>query len=398
MAESGHSRKRVKPFDASRLANPATAKLRAYDPGHDLPALRARFGSAIAELGSNENPVGPSPRALAAMRAVLPDSFRYPDPRGLALKQALAGRLDVTLERIVLGNGSHELLMLLAQCFADPKHSIVYSQFGFAVFPIATAAVGAQAICVPALPRRHRSAPLGHDLYAMARAIRSDTRIVYLANPNNPTGTWFDDKALAAFLAQVPRDVLVVVDEAYHEYVDAPGLTTALSFAERFPNLIVTRTFSKAYGLAGLRVGYLVADPSVVAVLERLRESFNVNMLALAAAEAALADTKWLAKARAFNNREREWLRAELLARDYRCLPSQTNFLLCVMPRDAAALERHLFERGVIVRPMGGYGLPNALRISVGSRADNRRLLRAIASFAAGGRASKSSRARGKMP
>jgi histidinol-phosphate aminotransferase len=150
--------------------------------------------------------------------------------------------------------------------------------------------------------------------------------------------------------------------------------------------------------LAGLRVGYLVADPSVVAVLERLRESFNVNMLALAAAEAALADTKWLAKARAFNNREREWLRAELLARDYRCLPSQTNFLLCVMPRDSAALERHLFERGVIVRPMGGYGLPNALRISVGSRADNRRLLRAIASFAAGGRASKSSRARGKMP
>ncbi|HET7931301.1 MAG TPA: histidinol-phosphate transaminase [Rhodanobacteraceae bacterium] len=378
-------------FDAARLANPAIAKLRAYDPGHDLPALRAKFGSAIAELGSNENPLGPSPRALAAMRAALPEAFRYPDPRGLALKQALARRLDVEVERIALGNGSHELLMLLAQCFADPKHSIVYSQFGFAVFPIATAAVGARAICMPALPRSHRSAPLGHDLDAMANAIRRDTRIVYLANPNNPTGTWFDDKALAGFLARVPRDVLVVVDEAYHEYVDATGLSTALSFAGRFPNLIVTRTFSKAYGLAGLRVGYLVADASVVAVLERLRESFNVNMVALAGAEAALADDRWLAKVRTFNNREREWLCAELLVRGFRCLPSQTNFLLCVLPHDAAPLERHLFERGVIARPMSGYGLPHALRISVGSRAENRRLLRAIASFApAGGKATPS--------
>lgn len=365
-------------FDAARLANTATSKLRAYDPGHDLPALRARFGHAIAELGSNENPLGPSPRAIEAMRAVLPESFRYPDPRGLALKQALAARLDVADGRIALGNGSHELLMLLAQCFADPRHSIVYPQYGFAVFPIATAAVGAQAICVPALPHRHRSAPCGHDLAAMAKAVRADTRIVYLANPNNPTGTWFDDAALGAFLEQVPRNVLVVVDEAYHEYVDAPGLSSALKFADAHPNLIITRTFSKAYGLAGLRVGYLVADPSVVAVLERLRESFNVNMVALAGAEAALGDAKWLAKARAFNNREREWLRAELLTRGYRCLPSQTNFLLCVLPHDAASLERHLFERGVIVRPMGGYGLPRSVRISVGSRTENRRLLRAL--------------------
>lgn len=378
MAESGRSRKQPKPFDAARLANPATSKLRAYDPGHDLPALRARFGKAIAELGSNENPLGPSPGVLAAMRAVLPDSFRYPDPRGLALKQALAAKINTAVDRIVLGNGSHELLMLLAQCFADSAHSIVYSQFGFAVFPIATAAVGAKAICVPALPRRDRRAPLGHDLDAMAKAIRPDTRIVYLANPNNPTGTWFEDEALAAFLERVPRNVLVVVDEAYHEYVDAPGVTTALSFADEYPNLIVTRTFSKAYALAGLRVGYLLADPGVVAVVERLRESFNVNLVALAGAEAALADARWLAKARSFNNREREWLRAELLARGYRCLPSQTNFLLCVLPRDAAELERHLFERGVIARPMGGYGLPHALRISVGSRAENRRLLKAL--------------------
>jgi len=365
-------------FDASRLVNAATAKLRAYDPGHDLPALRSRFGAAIAELGSNENPLGPSPRALKIMRAALGETFRYPDPRGMQLKRALAEHLAVDVERISLGNGSHELLMLLAQCFADAKHSIVFSQFGFAVFPIATAAAGARAIRVPALPRSHRSAPYGHDLDAMARAIRANTRVVYLANPNNPTGTWFDDAALAAFLKKVPRNVLVVVDEAYHEYVDASGLTTGLGFAAKHPNLVVTRTFSKAYGMAGVRVGYLVAHTDVVAMLERLRESFNVNNVALAGATAALADKPWLAKARAFNRAEREWLREELLERGYRCLPSQTNFLLCVLPRDAVKLEHHLFERGVIVRPMGGYGLPRALRVSVGSRAENRRLLKAL--------------------
>jgi histidinol-phosphate aminotransferase len=365
-------------FDAAQLANHATSALRAYDPGHDLPALRQSFGATIAELGSNENPLGPSPCALDAMRAALADSFRYPDPRGASLKAALSQHIGVDVKRIALGNGSHELLMLLAQCFADSTHSVVFSQYGFAVFPIATAAVGAQAIRVPALKRDHATAPFGHDLDAMAAAVCANTRLVYLANPNNPTGTWFEDTALERFLARVPESLLVVVDEAYHEYVDAPGLTTALGFAERHPNLIVTRTFSKAYALAGLRVGYLAAHPSVVAVLERLRESFNVNNVALAGAEAALADRGYLARARSFNANERAWLRDTLAARAYVSLPSQTNFLLVDLGRDASDLERHLLGRGVIVRPMDGYGLAQTLRISVGHREENQRLLDAL--------------------
>ena len=372
-------------FDAAALANAATRRLAAYDPGHDLPALRKRFGSALAELGSNENPLGPSPLALAAIDAALGDVLRYPDPKAGALKAALAAHLGVDAAQITVGNGSHELLMLIAQCFADPGVSIVFSEFGFAVFPIATAASGAQAIRVPALPRDHASMPFGHDLDAIAHALRADTRIVYLANPNNPTGTWFDDDALQRFLDRVPPTTLVVVDEAYREYVTAPGLTSALQFLPKHPNLIVTRTFSKAYGLAGLRVGYAVGSSPVCAVLERLRESFNVNGLALAAAQAALADQAHVERACAWNLGERNWLAERLRTAGFRVLPSQTNFVLIDFGRDAAPIERALFERGVIARPMAGYGLAQCLRISVGSRAENERLIEALEAQAAAG-------------
>jgi len=366
-------------FDANALANAATRRLGAYDPGHDLPSLRKRFGSALAELGSNENPLGPSPRALAAIQAALPEVLRYPDPKGGALKAALAAHVGVAPAQITLGNGSHELLMLIAQCFADANASIVFSEFGFAVFPIATAASGALPIRVPALPIDHATMPLGHDLDALAAAVRADTRVLYLANPNNPTGSWFDDEALGQLLARVPPSTLVVADEAYHEYVDAPGLSGALQFLPQFPNLVVTRTFSKAYALAGLRVGYAISAPEVATVLERLRESFNVNGLALAAAEAALGDQAHVARAKTWNLAEREWLGDVLRARGLRVLSSQTNFVLVDFERDAAPIESMLFQRGVIARPMGGYGLAQCLRISVGSRAENERLLEAMA-------------------
>jgi histidinol-phosphate aminotransferase len=268
--------------------------------------------------------------------------------------------------------------MLLAQCFVESGNSVLYSQYGFAVFPIATAAAGGTAIAVPALPADDAHAPYGHDLPAIAASVRDDTRLIYLANPNNPTGTSFNDAELAQFMARVPEHVIVVVDEAYNEYVDRPDLGTAVHLLGRHRNLVVTRTFSKAYALAGLRIGYLVADASITGVLERLRESFNVNGVALAAAAAALTDEAHMAHVRAQNVADRTWLANELTSRGYRVYPSQTNFLLVDVGTDAAALESHLFECGVIVRPMGGYGLPHTLRISVGSRRELNCLLEHI--------------------
>jgi histidinol-phosphate aminotransferase len=364
------------------LANAATRALRAYDPGHDLPALRREYGERLVELGSNETSLGASSAVAAAITAALPDIYRYPDPKGGSLKRALAAQLDVEPAQIALGNGSHELLMLIAQCFADAQTSVVYSQYGFAVFAIGTAAAGARPICVPALPSDHATAPLGHDLVAMAAAVRADTRLVYVANPNNPTGTWFDDAALDAFLAALPETVVVVVDEAYAEYVTAPGTQSAVRLL-RGPqarrNLIVTRTFSKAYALAGLRVGYAIGSAEAIAVLERLRESFNVNHLGLVAAEAALADTVHAARIREHTASEREWLAARLCERGLRVFPSQTNFVLVDFGRPAGEIEAQLFRHAVVVRPMAGYGLPHCLRISVGTRAESERLLEALA-------------------
>jgi histidinol-phosphate aminotransferase len=361
-------------WDALALANRATRGLRAYDPGHDLPAFRKKFGADLVELGSNENSYGPSARAIAAIETAMADLWRYPDPKGAALKAAIAAHTKLTTEQVVLGNGSHELLMLIAQCFADSDSEVVFSEFGFAVFAIATQASGAQAVRVSALAK-DQTMPNGHDLAAMAQRMGPRTRIVYLANPNNPTGTWFGDSELEAFLAAVPRHAIVVVDEAYFEYVDVSELSSALRFLSHYPNLIITRTFSKAYALAGLRVGYALSSAAVAGVLERLRESFNVNGLALAAATAALEDQAHVADVCRRTAIERESLAAQLRGLGLIVYPSQTNFLLVDFGRDTAAIEKTLVESAVVVRPMVGYGLPNTLRITVGTRDENARLI-----------------------
>jgi histidinol-phosphate aminotransferase len=352
--------------------------LRAYDPGLDIVALRRQFAAqGLCELGSNENPLGPSPRAVAAVQAALPELHRYPDPLSGDLREALARTHGLRREQFLLGDGSHELLMQIAQAFAGPGAGVVASEFGFAVYAIAAKAAGAPFRAAPALPRAAQM-PRGHDLEAIAAAVDAGTRLVYLCNPNNPTGTWFRTPALRAFLARMPAQVLVVVDEAYLEYVDDPALESALGLLGEFPNLAVTRTFSKAYGLAGLRVGYACAHPGLLSVLERLRESFNVGIPGLAGAEAALGDLEHLRRAREFNAAERAWLAGELEKRNLKVAPSQTNFLLVDFGRPAAPVEAALVGQGVVPRPMAGYGLPECLRLTLGSRADNLRLLAAL--------------------
>ena len=302
---------------------------------------------------------------------------RYPDPLGADLKRALAARHGVGVEQIGLGNGSHELLMQLAQVFAGAGDDVLFSRYGFAVFALAAQASGANLRIAEALPRE-AAMPLGHDLDAIAAAITPATRLVYLANPNNPTGTWFGHDALAAFMARVPAGVIVVLDEAYAEMADAGDFRSGIELLATHQNLVVTRTFSKAYGLAGLRIGYLLAAPGLVAVMERVRESFNVNGPALAAAEAALGDEAHLESVCARNAEQRAALTRALGARGLAVLPSQTNFVLVEFGPQTAAIEVALIARGVVLRPMAGYGLPGFLRITIGTRQENRALLAAL--------------------
>lgn len=363
--------------DFAARAQAGIQGLRAYDPGHDLVALRREAKGALTELGSNENSHGPSPRALQAARNALDDAFRYPDPLGGDLKRALAERYGVATSHILLGNGSHELLMQFAQVFAGEGDEVVASRFGFAVYALAAQAAGARLVLAEALP--HDAAmPLGHDLDALADAITARTKLVYLANPNNPTGTWFDADAFARFMRRVPVGAIVVVDEAYAEYVDAPGWRSAIDALPSHRNLIVTRTFSKAHALAGLRIGYALGDAEAIAVMERVRESFNVNGPALAAAEASLADTAHLEAGVRATRHDRDALAQALQARGLRVWPSQTNFLLVEFGPDTAGIERRLLDEGVVLRPMGGYGLPDCLRITVGRADENSRLLAAL--------------------
>ena len=359
------------------LARPGIRGLRAYDPGLDLVALRRQAGEALVELGSNENSHGPSPAAVAAFAAAATALHRYPDPLGGDLKRGLAAHHGIAVERLLLGNGSHELLMMLAQVFAGPGDEVVASQYGFAVYALAAQAAGATLRRAPARPAGDPMAR-GHDLAALAAAVGPATRLVYLANPNNPTGTWFATAALREFLHGLPEHVITVVDEAYLEYATAPELTSAVALLDDFPRLAVTRTFSKAHGLAGLRVGALLAAPGLVAVMERVRESFNVNGPGLAACEAALGDTAHVATVRQRNAAEREALADALMARGLVVSPSQTNFLLVDFGRAAGGVEQGLVARGVVPRPMGGYGLPDCLRLTVGTRDENRRLLAAL--------------------
>lgn len=353
--------------------NPTLANLPVYQPGRPIDEVARELGlppASIIKLASNENPLGPSPRALAAMQRLLPHLHLYPDGSAFHLKQRLAAHLGVTPENLILGNGSNEIIEFVGHALMRPGAEIVVSQYCFAIYPIIARMMGAGVITVPA--RDH-----GHDLAAMRRAITPTTTVVFVANPNNPTGTLAPAAEVLDLVRSVPPEVLLVMDEAYVEFLDQPADLLSLIRAGTHPNLLLMRTFSKIHGLAGLRLGYGIGVPGLIASLERVRQPFNINSLAQAAALAALEDTDHVERTRANNRAGLAWFEAELKRAGLAFVPSAANFLL-IRVGDGQRVFVELQKRGVITRPMGGYQLPEFIRITIGTPAENERCMAAL--------------------
>ncbi|MBM4206702.1 MAG: histidinol-phosphate transaminase [Gammaproteobacteria bacterium] len=354
------------------LAVDGVRQLVPYVPGKPIEELERELGIAnIIKLASNENPLGPGKRALAAINAALPKLTLYPDGNGFNLKFALAKKYALDMAQITLGNGSNELLELVARAFLKPGLEAMFSEHAFAVYPIVTQAVGATAIVVPALH-------YGNNLDAMLSRINDKTRIIFIANPNNPTGTLLKQSELQRFINALPNHCICVLDEAYFEYViDREGINS-IDWLKTNPNLIITRTFSKAYGLAGLRIGYSLSSPEIADILNRVRQPFNNNALALAAAEAALADEAYLQETVAVNSRGMVDLTDGFKKLGLEWIPSAGNFVSVDLKRPAQPVYEALLHLGVIVRPVANYGMPNHLRISIGTQAENMSFLKAL--------------------
>ena len=356
-----------------RISAPGIPGLNPYVPGKPISELERELGIRDSiKLASNENPLGCSERARAVIRSELSSVARYPDGGGFELRRALAELHGVAADCITLGNGSNDVLDMIARVFLAPGAESLFSQHAFAVYPISSQAVGATLKVAPAKD-------YGHDLDAMAGLIGDRTRVVWIANPNNPTGTWLKTDELRSFLERLPSQVIAVVDEAYVEYVAEPDYPDTSRWLGDFPNLIVTRTFSKAYGLAGLRVGYALSHPDVADLLNRVRQPFNVNSFALAAAAAALQDQEFIRQAVRVNREGMTQLIAGFEAMGLAYIPSVGNFITVDVGRPAAEVDQALLREGCITRPVAGYGLPNHLRISVGLPEENERLLGALA-------------------
>jgi len=354
------------------LAAPGVRALTPYLPGKPIEELEREYGIfGAVKLASNENPLGPSPLGLAAAKNVLSGIARYPDGGGFSLRRALAKKLGVQPETITLGNGSNDVLELIARAFVTSEDEVIYSAHAFAVYPMITQALNAKAVVTPAVN-------FAHDLNAMANAVTSNTRLVFIANPNNPTGTWLPAKVLNQFISNLPLHVIVVIDEAYYEYVTEPNYPDSVKWLSDYPNLVVTRTFSKAYGLAGLRVGYAVSHHEVADLLNRVRQPFNVNNIALAAATAALEDEEHLKKTRTMNQMGMAQIIAGLNVLGVGYLPSVANFVTIDLGRPAAPIHELLLRLGVIARPIANYGMPNHLRVTIGSAEENVRFLESL--------------------
>ncbi len=360
------------------LAMPGLAQLQPYQPGKPLAELERELGiTGAAKLASNENPLGPSPQALAAAQTALATVGLYPDANGHQLKLALAAKHGVTLSQITLGNGSNDVLDIIARTFLGPGRAAVYAEHAFIVYPIVIRATSALAQVAPAHDGR-RGVRYGHDAESLLAALTAETRLLFIANPNNPTGTYLSRSELYGLLRQIPTEVVVVVDEAYVEYVTTPDYPDASTWLAEFPNLVVTRTFSKAYGLAGLRVGYALSSVELADLFNRIRQPFNVNSVALAAATAALADVAHVAATVQLNAQARAQLTAALTALGLAVIPSVGNFVCVDLGRPARPVFEALLRHGLITRPVAEYGLPQHLRISVGLPGQNQRLINAL--------------------
>ncbi|QKS30272.1 MAG: histidinol-phosphate transaminase [Candidatus Accumulibacter similis] len=355
----------------SEQSLPYVRAISPYQPGKPITELAREMGLAVTQivkLASNENPLGMSPKARAAMLAAVDDLARYPDQ--FALLQALSARSGLGVEQIVLGNGSNDVLDLVARVFLAPGRSAVFAQYAFAVYPLATLAAGAEPIAVAARD-------YGHDPAAMRAAVRPDTRVLWIANPNNPTGTFLPAPALRDFLVSLPREVVVVLDEAYNEYLPPAERVDTTAWLADLPNLVITRTFSKIHGLAGLRIGYALTSAEIADLMNRVRQPFNCNNLALAAAVAALDDHRFVAESYALNRAGMEQIVAGLKRLGLTHIPSHGNFVTFRLA-DAVRTNQKLLRQGVIVRPIAAYGLPDWLRVTIGSESENARFLAAL--------------------
>jgi len=346
--------------------------LQPYQPGKPAETLERELGiKNIIKLASNENPRGTSPLVPAAVGKVLSGAARYPDGSGHSLKQALSERLGVNSEQITLGNGSNDVLDLVARAFVDPGQEVVVSEHAFAVYVLAAKSVNARVVTAPAKE-------FGHDLDSMASAVTDRTRVVFVANPNNPTGTYLGVEEVERFLEAMPPNVITVLDEAYFEYVSEADYPNGIALLSRFPKLVITRTFSKAYGLAGLRVGYAITSEAITEVLNRVRHPFNVNSLALAAAQTALADPDFVSDSVVANLNGLQQLASGFAKLGLEWIPSVANFLCVHVGPHAAGIYQSMLKQGVIVRPVANYGLPGHLRITVGLDHENTSALDAM--------------------
>lgn len=351
---------------------PGIAHLNPYVPGKPISELERELGIGdTIKLASNENPLGPPKAAKAIIHGQLDNMAFYPDGSGFALSNALAEKHNVEASCITLGNGSNDVLDMIGRTFLQAGKEAIFSEYAFAVYPIVTQAVGATAQVA-------KAKDYGHDLDAMLSLVNDNTRVIFIANPNNPTGTWLTRKDLQNFLNRVPENIIVVIDEAYIEYVQQEDYPDATQWLANYDNLIVTRTFSKAYGLAALRVGYCISHPDVANLLNRIRQPFNVNSLAQAAALAALDDQEHIHLSVANNMNGLAQYEAAFSEMELDFIPSVGNFITVDLGQNAVEIDKAMLKKGVITRPVANYGLPDHLRITVGLPEENKRCIAAL--------------------